>query len=123
MAQPASAYSEHTAFVPHPLEFERNTFCSGTRTAMQCAEFNTIFILNSLEQATKSVSGLGTLCKLARNNLELMNMPNESPALAPRTMESLFELAEVSSSLFITELETLADQLEQWATDERGEGE
>ncbi|GAM53764.1 hypothetical protein EBME_2227 [bacterium endosymbiont of Mortierella elongata FMR23-6] len=38
-------------------------------------------------------------------------------------MESLFDLAEVSSSLFSTEVETLADQLEPWATDERGGGE
>ncbi|BBO60463.1 hypothetical protein [Mycoavidus sp. B2-EB] len=90
---------------------------------MQRAELNTISILNSLEQAIKLVSGLGTLCKLARNNLELMNMPNENPALAPRTMESLFDLAEVSSALFITEVETLAAQLEEWATDEIGRGE
>ncbi len=89
---------------PHALEFEHNIFDEQVHAAAQDAGLSSI--VNHLEDAYKIIGGLGTLCKLARNNQDLTNnSTEEDSSLSPTTMEYLFNLGEVAARRFISEIE------------------
>lgn len=91
--------------VTHSLEFERNIFDAQTHAAAQDAGLTSI--IDYLEDASKIIAGLGTLCKLARNNQDLASgVSKEEPPLSLATMEYLFSLGEVAARRFISEIES-----------------
>src|SRR5260364_356532 len=77
-------------------------------------------LFDNLERATKIILGLATICKLARNNQELASGgSSEDQPLALITMENLFNLAEITSAFFISEVESLAYGMRQHFSDSK----
>src|SRR5690348_15647086 len=86
------------------LEFEQNIFDEKVHDAAEEAGLSSL--IDHLEDACKIIAGLGTLCKLARNNQDLANNASEeNPPLSLTTMEYLFNLGEVAARRFISEIE------------------
>ncbi len=87
------------------LEFERNILDEKIHAAAKNAGLTAI--VEYLEDASKIIGGLGTLCKLARNHQDLTSgASEEDPLLSLSTMEYLLSLGEVAARRFISDVES-----------------
>src|SRR5260364_38824 len=120
MSRHESVHPEHAGFSHNLLDFEKEIFCPSIRAAMEHGGIDITPLFDNLERATKIISGLATICKLARNNQELASGgSSEDQPLALITMENLFNLAEITSAFFISEVESLAYGMRQHFSDSK----
>lgn len=119
MSSHTSVHPEHASFSHNLLDFEREIFCPAIRAAMKHGGIDITPLFDNLEYAAKIILGLATICKLARNNQELASGSSEDSPLALITMENLFNLAEITSAFFVSEVESLAYGIRQHFSDSR----
>src|SRR5260363_283420 len=120
MSRHESVPPEHAGFSHNLLDFEKEIFCPSIRSAMEHVAIGITPLFDSMERAPKIILGLATICKLARNNQELASGgSSEEQPLALITMENLFNLAEITSAFFISEVESLAYGMRQHFSDSK----
>src|SRR5260364_182351 len=105
MSRHESVHPEHAGFSHNLLDFEKEIFCPSIRAAMEHGGIDITPLFDNLERATKIILELAS------------GGSSEDQPLALITMENLFNLAEITSAFFISEVESLAYGMRQHFSD------